>query len=275
MLQKACLFLVLSLVLGVFAAAHGDEPDGHGEIQDAMHDESIRQATSRLVLVGGAVLAALVAAAAVSKRKKRKISPLFSYGLLFSIVAVVVAVTAYVAGSTIFLNVASVTGGPVHWHADFEIWDCGERVDLVNPQGLSNKVGSAVFHEHGDNRIHVEGVIVDRRDASLGEFLKVVGGEFRRGWLIVPTAGGEARMKDGDSCSGSAGTLQAFVWKELDGRIVQEKLGDYAGYVISPHGQVPPGDCVIIEFDSAIKERTERMCESYNAAVEKGALNGG
>ncbi|MBI2142977.1 hypothetical protein HYU20_01395, partial [Candidatus Woesearchaeota archaeon] len=64
-------------------------------------------------------------------------------------------------------------------------------------------------------------------------------------------------------------------WKTVDGRAVQEKLGShYEDYVPSPFGNVPPGDCIIFEFGSAVKEKTERMCESYEVALKLGKVAG-
>lgn len=273
MLQRSFALLALALfLLASLASAHGGVSDGDDEGK-VLLDESIRQVTLKLIIWGGVALAGLVLGAVYLKRTK-KLSRSASYVIFFLIVAVIVGVTSYVAGSTIYLNVISVTGGPVHWHADFEIWECGSHVDLVNPKGMSNKVGSAVFHEHGDNRIHVEGVIVDRRDAALGEFLEVVGGELRNGLLRVPTAQGEVTIRDGDDCGGSPGILQAFVWKTVGGTAVQSKLDNYEDYVLSPYGQVPPGDCIILEFGSVARERTGRTCESYEVAIKRGVLNG-
>src|SRR3990172_8278827 len=68
--------------------------------------------------------------------------------------------TIFLVGATLYVNQVSSTGGPVHWHADFEIYDCGQKIDLVDPTGLSNKIGTATLHEHNDNRVHVEGVVL-------------------------------------------------------------------------------------------------------------------
>ncbi|MBI3037384.1 hypothetical protein HYY73_06585 [Candidatus Woesearchaeota archaeon] len=268
--------LIASFILTLvgFAAAHGDAPDGHEEEVGTMLDESIRQNTLLAVFAGSALLAILVAAAIFVKRKKRKASPLLLHLLFWPIIGIIVCVTAYVAGSTIYLNVVSETGGPVHWHADYEIWKCGEQHQLADPEGFSNRVGETVLHEHNDNRMHIEGVVVDYGDVSISSFFRSVGGELRNGWLALPTSHGLSTMKDGDSCGDGSGTLQVFVWKTADGRAVQEKLDSYVDYVPSPHGNVPPGDCIIFEFDSAVKEKTERMCESYEVALKLGKVTG-
>ncbi len=279
------LLFVFLMLFALPAYAHGTEADEHSE-ETAMEegsvgsggfimlDEAIRQGSMKAVFAGAVVLAVLVAASVLAKRKSKKARPLLSHLLFWSIVMVVVAVTAYIAWSTIYLNAVSKTAGPVHWHADFEVWRCGESepLQLVDPEGFSNRVGSAVLHEHGDNRMHIEGVVVDYTDVNIGSFFRSVGGDLHSGELILPTNKGMAAMKDGDSCPDGAGKLQVFVYRTVDGKMVQEKLGSssYEDYVPSPYGNVPPGDCIIFEFDSLPKDRTERMCESYKAALKRG-----
>lgn len=284
MLKRGCLLngalfaavvVSFALTLAGFAAAHGDEPDAHEEAKGVMLDESIRQNTLRAVFAGSAFLAAFVAFAVLAKRKRGKPNPVVLHFLFWPIIAVIVAVTAYVAGSTIYLNVVSETGGPVHWHADYEIWKCGEQHQLADPEGFSNRVGETVLHEHNDNRMHIEGVVVDYSDVSIGSFFRSVGGDLHNGQLELPTGHGLVTVKDGDSCGDGVGTLQVFVWKTVDGKAVQEKLaGNYEDYVPSPYGNIPPGDCIIFEFGSKLKDKTERMCESYEVAVERGAVKG-
>jgi len=187
------------------------------------------------------------------------------------IVLIVLSITGYLVWSTIITNVKSVTKGPVHYHADFEIWNCGQKIDLIDPHGLENKTGTPLFHEHNDNRIHVEGAISDYEDVSLGEFFSVVGGKLDSNALIVPTDSGMVNMGSGTMCKGAPGNLQIFVFKTEGKTFYQEKLVDPVSYVLSPHSQVPPGDCIIIEFDKP-KDKTDKLCNFYKIAVEKGEL---
>src|SRR3990172_4794098 len=80
--------------------------------------------------------------------------------LYLGIAVPVVLTPLFLAGGTVYLNLASVTGGPVHWHADYQVWACGQQLDLVDPRGLANRVGSPVFHEHEDQSLHLHGVMV-------------------------------------------------------------------------------------------------------------------
>jgi hypothetical protein len=96
--------------------------------------------------------------------------------IFFSIMVIpIVFSSLFLAGHTVYENLTSITKGPVHWHADYEVWACGEKLDLVDPEGMSNRIGTSVFHEHGDNRMHVEGVIRNLQDANLENYFKTVG----------------------------------------------------------------------------------------------------
>jgi len=54
----------------------------------------------------------------------------------------------------------------------------------------------------------------------------------------------------------------------------QQKLENFEDYILSPHTSIPPGDCIIIEFDSD-KEKTDHICETYKVSIERGDLSGG
>lgn len=210
--------------------------------------------------------------------------------------------TLLLAISTIYLNVQSDSGGPVHWHADIEFWVCDNEIELVNPEGFSNKVGTWTLHEHNDHRIHLEGVVVDdRNDASLGKFMSVIGGAITDDALIVPvnpegtifedeldgdgpsnaypiaaselikTSNGKRYVKalSGQSCDGETSEVQVFVYKfnKDDDTYEQTKISNPQQYSISPEAIVPPGDCIIVEFGPS-KEKTNKLCEQYGTRDE-------
>lgn len=198
----------------------------------------------------------------------------FKYLLFGAIALVSVLTTLYLVGSTIYLNQASETGGPIHWHADFEIWHCGQMVNIKDPTGFSNKVGTEVVHEHNDGRMHFEGVLLTLHDASIGHFFESLGGSMSSKQLTIPKDSGITTYKDGDICSdGSETSMQVFVYQTQDKTFIQKKLKDPQNYVISPHSQVPPGDCVILEF-GPLKDKTEKLCQSYKVAKETGKIHG-
>ncbi|MBI4214610.1 hypothetical protein HY546_01315 [archaeon] len=223
--------LLLILAAGV-ALAHGPETSAPS------FGELIVSWSTNIVLAGIAVLASVTVLAVLRMQKNERAKR----ALFFTMIMPTLAVTGFLVASTIYLNLTSWSGGPVHWHADFEVMVCGEPVDIVDPSGLSNLVGSATVHEHGDNRIHIEGVLERREQASVGWFFEKIGGHFEEGHLIVPTMHGVVEKRDGNLCpNGRAGKLKLFVNGEANGQ-----LGDY---VIAPFSNVPPGDLLKIVFD--------------------------
>ncbi len=156
--------------------------------------------------------------------------------IIFGIIVVVaIASTGYLVGNTVYLTLTSWSRGLVHWHADFEIWVCGEKVVLPDPTGLTNRVGTEEIHHHGDYRIHLEGVMKGREDATLGNFFDAIDLPFSNEKIM--------NMDNGDYCpDGGKGSVKMFV---------NEKLyeGNYRDYVIAPYSQVPPGDFIKIVFE--------------------------
>lgn len=188
------------------------------------------------------------------------------------IVIASVATTLYLAGGTIHENLVSATGGPVHWHADFRIFNCGRELDLKDPIGLSNRIGAPEVHEHNDSRIHVEGTLGKLEEASLAGFFEAIDGALNSERISWPTNSGLVEIKNGDRCQGgSPGILQVFAWKIQDGQAAQSKVRDFSSYVMSPESLIPPGDCVIIEFDFE-RGKTEYVCEQYEVAEKRGDI---
>lgn len=195
---------------------------------------------------------------------------------LFDLIIISVTVpTVVLVYNTVFLNANSWSNGPVHWHADYEVWACGQQLDLVDPTGWSNKIGTATLHEHSDNRIHIEGVAITPGDVSLGRFIAVAGGEITNSALIFPDKNGLLTVTNGAVCrDGTVGTVQAYVYRmNPDNTFVQKKLHTPGSYVPSPQSQVPPGDCLIIEFGPE-SPRTNRLCRSWHVAQSTGKLKG-
>jgi len=273
-IPKLTVFLLILFLSFSFVGAH--EEDTASETVSL--EESIKETTMNLIFIAAAILAVLTFLSTVYIKKIEK-KPVLKTFIFSAIVFVVVGVTLYAAGSTIYLNVISETKGPVHWHADFEVWNCGEKLDLANPSGLANRIGSTTFHEHGDDRIHMEGVVVKIRDVSLHNFFHVVGATLEQKSMKFPTESGVVEVTNGNSCNGAAGEMQVFVYKinnpgERKNWVYEQiKLEDIEGYVLSAHSNVPAGDCIIIEFDQA-KDSTDKICETYKIARDKGELRG-
>ncbi len=234
------------------------------DLTEQIHSQSVEAAT-----LGIGILILLVLISSLIKHKGKLIS-LF----LFSFITILVlGVSIYLVSLTIYLNSASLTKGPVHWHADFEVWKCGEKLNLEYPEGLSNKIGTSVLHEHNDERIHVEGVVMTDYGASLPKFFKVVGGDFNGEKLAFPTNEGLVILKNGDNCDGEKSSLQTFIFKTEGNIFYQQKLTDPLNYQMSQESTVPPGDCIIIELDKE-KKKTDKLCQQYKIKVEQGELHG-
>ncbi|MBP6098776.1 MAG: hypothetical protein KA477_02245 [Candidatus Levybacteria bacterium] len=205
-------------------------------------------------------------------------SPLraFSKKLLFILISTVaIGQTLLLAGSTIYVNAISHSKGPVHFHADLEIFHCGTKIDLENPTGFSNKIGTSTLHEHNDFRIHLEGVVVEENDQSLGKFFHVIGGNITNDSLTVPTTNGMLSLKNGDLCpDGTPGILNVFLYKTVDKTFIQQKINDPAHYIYASEGQVPSGDCIIIEYGPD-KSSTDKLCTSYQVAESVGKVKNG
>lgn len=224
---------------------------------------------SQIVMITGAIITFLVVVSLLKKEKSEGLKQFLFWGMVLPITAA----TLFLILQTVHENRSSATGGPVHWHADFEIYYCGQEVDLLNPKGLVNRIGSAVLHEHGDNRIHVEGTVRQMSDINLASFFDIIGGSMTQDHLVLPTNSGELTMQNGSSCPGDGkGRLQVFVYKTRDGVVTQTKLADFSSYVLSGYSQIPPGDCLIIEFDPKEKAKTDKICNFYEIALEKGDL---
>jgi len=204
----------------------------------------------------------------------------FSKKFLFSLIVILVILTTiYIITTTIINNINSYSRGNVHWHADFEIWGCNQKIDLKDPKGLLNRIGTPLLHEHNDYRIHVEGVVKEKLDVRLANFFEVINGKLNTSTLTIPTNEGFITKLNGELCNGIPGKVQVFVYRIVNPqdykawRYEQEKIIDFENYVLSHHSKVPPGDCIIIEF-SPEKTRTEYICETYRIAIEKGELSG-
>lgn len=232
-------------------------------------DEVVTSIAIEIVIGASIILAILVFAAFHFKHTSEATKKL----LFFSIIGTVLLATVYLIASTVYVNVQSSSQGPVHWHADFEIWTCGKKVDLKNPKGWSNKIGTATFHEHNDNRIHVEGVVMKPDDVSLGNFFRVIDGELTDQKITLPLENELVTYTNGDTCpeTGEQGEVQVFVYTVTDNIYSQRKVADYTSYILSPQPNVPPADCIIIEF-SEPKDRTGKLCKSYHVADQIGKI---
>jgi len=235
-MKKRCLLLFVFLLSVMRVYGHGIEENAAKTIPWPIWD---------VVGYGAALFAVLIFVMVQFNKVMKSKMKLFVYSL---VVLSVGFVTLYLIITTVHLNIISPTGGPVHWHADYEVWTCGEELKLVDPKFPSNKVGNPVLHDHGDNRLHVEGVITEMAEASLHSFFNIVGGELTATSLGFSTNEKYVFYENGNLCpSGNPGTLYVFVnGKQVD---------DFPEYVLAPHEIVPPGDAIKLIFtDEAVED---------------------
>lgn len=230
-------FLVLFIILLILAInivfSH------EGEEDEFMLDHSQLYPLSQLAVVGyGSVAFGILILIIIVLHKA--MNELIKKAVYILLAITVVLVTIYLIITTLHLNIISLTKGPVHWHADFEIWVCDKEINLPEPKGLSNKQGVDLMHAHNDNRIHVEGVILDNKQASLGAFFYAIGGSLTSDGIKVPTDEGLIAVHDGDKCNEKPAKLYVFV----NGNLIDNP----PAYEISHYEKVPPGDRIKFVF---------------------------
>jgi len=148
-MKKRYLLLGFLLLILLIPFVIGHDGDVH-ESSRASFAHSLQTTSFMLVQVLGAATLFFVVWAVIAKPKKDS----GKWALMLAISIPIIVATLFLAGSTIYKNTIADSKGPVHWHADLEIWDCDEMIDIIDPDGLLNRVGTPVYHEHNENRIH-------------------------------------------------------------------------------------------------------------------------
>lgn len=263
-------FFFVLFIVGVLIFSPGQilAQEHMGAVGEKPLDEAVKDAGILIVTLASIILALLVVVAYKLKHTNEKTKKL----LFFSMSGIIVMTTLFLVFSTMYVNSRSSSKGPVHWHADIEIWACGKERELKDPKGWSNKIGTATLHEHNDKRIHVEGVVMEPEGVSLGSFFDVIGGRLTQNELVVPEEHGEVTFANGGTCpGGEQAEVQVFVYSVTNDTYSQQKLTYPELYMMSPYGTIPPGDCVIIEYDTP-KSQTDKLCKSYEVAEKIGKI---
>lgn len=185
----------------------------------------------------------------------------------------------YTAGAFVHDSQTSWSGGEIHWHADFEVLveqngDL-ERLDLIDPGNfcketthessymcsVNDRVGSTEYHEHNDNRIHLEGSFKTKRDASLASFFEQFNGQLTNTKIVFPTNDGTV-----EKIADAEHSVKILVnkgvgdrhWCIVDNTVKAEDRcsshGDIASgpedYIISPYSRGANLDNIFIVYDS-------------------------
>lgn len=251
---KPLIAVLLFALCSNFAFAFSDVKGGNSLLDPLLYIK-----ISAAILLFGTVIA-LQSAIKLNENLKKIVFALIVGPALIS--------SLYLGGHTIYENSISATKGPVHWHADYQVWLCNERIDLIDPKGLLNNVGIPLLHEHNDDRMHIEGTVMDLQHVSLGSYFDAIGGTLSDSEISYKGNDKLHVYKNGDKCPGEVveGTLQVYV----NGKKEQNP----SRYVLAPHSQVPPGDCIIFEFDSQDSPTTQRICESWEYKGKQYDLTG-
>lgn len=232
------------------------------------------------VLQAGFIMTVLLAGIAVYREdelnmKDKKI-------LMNALLVAVLVPTFYAAGAFIHESQTSWSGGEVHYHADFEVFveEKGElqELDLIDPEEfcestshessimckLNDRTGSKEYHEHNDDRVHLEGTFKTKRDASLAAFFEQFNGVLENQKLVVPTNEGVVRKENSGNMSLKIlvrrGVGPARHWCLIGDQLPREDIckDDYskepantpAEYVVSPYSRGPNLDDIFIVYDS-------------------------
>ena len=263
-------FFILTTILIIlvlpFIISNGDE-EPHNDLHEESFDflQPIPLMIISSIISGIAILISLILKKNAEKFRKYK-------KLLFMIIIVPVIFTSiFMIGNILYENSQSITKGPVHWHADFEIYLCDEKIDLIDPEGILNRIGTSVFHEHNDFRIHIEGTVDSYEEINLLSFFEVIGGELTEESIKIPTNEGMRQARNGDLCGDKESVLNVFVYELNKDIVTQRKIEKIHSYIYSPESLIPPGDCIIIEFGPE-KNSTEKICITYEIEIEKGEI---
>ncbi len=105
--------------------------------------------------------------------RKKIIKSSVKWGILILVLAGIVLL--FYRAAKISSDFEPYTEGSVHWHADFDVFLCGERLDFSSLGGANTHVGSPLLHTHGDHKVHIEGAVSRAEDISIGNFFTAIG----------------------------------------------------------------------------------------------------
>ncbi|MDI6721014.1 MAG: hypothetical protein QMD85_01395, partial [Candidatus Aenigmarchaeota archaeon] len=213
----------------------GEEVEEHGLKEECSDQACFAEDTFSYSFLAAGAMALLAVAAAFYAIFGKRLGQFYKR-LVFALMGA----SAVSAAAILFFTIAypiyfSASHGNVHWHADYGIWICGERMHLEESE---SRIGTPLLHHHNDNRIHVEGVVYKTEDISLGKFFEAIGGHLDNESLKINLLNGSAmEVKNGDLCNG---TLRMHA----NGK----ENFEFGKFVITPYSTVPPGDVINITF---------------------------
>jgi hypothetical protein len=83
-------------------------------------------------------------------------------------------------------------------------------------------------------------------------------------YITIGPEGKFAHFINGQTCNQQPSEVQVFVYRfdSATKTYKQTKIDHPEKFAISGHSEVPPGDCVIMEF-GPVKDRTDKLCQQY------------
>ncbi len=97
------------------------------------------------------------------------------------------------------------TSGFIHWHANYEVYLCGERQDFTKGYDFEeDHIGTLQLHTHNDNVIHIEDKVQKKEDIAIGHFFDNIRIPFSETQIM--------NKKNGDLCSdGKTGKVHMYI----------------------------------------------------------------
>lgn len=207
---------------------------------------------------------ALVFLSAEAIRKEEYMTMHDKNVLMNGFLIVILGASFFTASAFVHLSQTSWSGGEVHYHADYEVLieENGslERLNLIDPSefcgreveggymcNLNDRTGSTKFHEHNDNRIHLEGVFKKREHATLGAYFETFNGTLTSNQLVYPTVDGVVEVSESTD---SNKTLKVLVESGVADERSWKVIDNPSNYIVSPYKRGPNLDNIFIVWDS-------------------------
>jgi hypothetical protein len=184
--------------------------------------------------------------------------------LMNAFIVVILGASFFTTAAFVHLSQTSWSGGEIHWHADYEVLVADgegelERLDLIDPgefcethkEGdymckVNDRTGITKFHEHNDNRIHLEGIFQEREDATLAAYFETFNGTLTSSKLVYPTNDGVYKASESSDMNR---TLKIIVESGVGGERGWKVIDNPSEYIISPYKRGPTLDNIFIVWD--------------------------
>jgi hypothetical protein len=230
---------------------------------------------------------ALFVLAAESFRKEGDMTLHDKNVLMSAFMVVILGASFFTAGAFVHLSQTSWSGGEIHWHADYEVLVENqqgelERLDLIDPGKfcqterdgdfmckVNDRTGTTKYHEHNDNRIHLEGVFREREDATLAAYFETFNGTLTSDTLVYPTNEEIVSVSESADTNKSlkivveSGVADERSWKVID---------NPSEYVISPYKRGPTLDDIFIVWDSHSANHVKEQLRINNGTYRGHSL---